>query len=217
VFGITAFAQSPFAALGGSAYNEAVGESVASADVVSISLTQAPTIFEFISVVDTQVSDQTLAALISESTSSVDTLSNILLGVAFQDESMLAAENIAQLTGKFVTVADSVSTNDTFAVINNVFNITVSEATTPSDTDSSSGLILIEEVDEVMDIVDTKTGVFVFGRGVAESVAVADNMTFAASTKAFPTGVVINLSVNNVNVWGDINDDADPNWVIIQD
>ena len=217
MFGITAFAQSPFAALGGNVYNQSLSESVASADVVSISLTQAPTIFEFISVVDTQVSDQTLAALISESTSSVDTLSNILLGVAFQDESMLAAENIAQLTGKFVTVADSVSTNDTFAVINNVFNITVSEATTPSDTDSSSGLILIEEVDEVMDIVDTKTGVFVFGRGVAESVAVADNMTFAASTKAFPTGVVINLSVNNVNVWGDINDDADPNWVIIQD
>jgi hypothetical protein len=298
MFGITTFSQSPFAALGGNVYNQALSESVAPADAQAANIVKALNIAESIAAADTQAALQTLAALQNESVGPVDTPSTTLLAVAFQDESMLAAENITELTGKFVNMNESVATNDTFAVINNIFGVSVSEATTPSDTDSSTGLILFEEQDEVMGaadtqavaqalaaaisesiasldvytetrdlvasiaessaislvvgaanngfsnvsesiaVVDTITGsqfyslfisestapadaqaavINLVGQVVSESTAPADTMTFTVNTRALPTGVLITLSVNNVNVWGNIDDDANPNWVIIND
>ena len=298
MFGITTFAQSPFAALGGNAYNEEVSESVATSDSFVNVLVQALDIAESIEAADTQAVTQVLAALQNEDISPVDTPATTLLAVAFVDESIAAADSIEQITGKFVNMDDSMGVADNYALSNNIFNVAVPESTTPSDTDSSTGLILVEEVDETMGAADTQavtqalvaavaesiasldaytetrdlaaaiaessaiglivgaanngnsdvsesittadafTGARVFSffinesvapadaqvgiinfvtSIVAESLAAADNITFTVDTRALPTGVLITLSVNNVNVWGNINDDSNPNWVIIQD
>jgi hypothetical protein len=64
---------------------------------------------------------------------------------------------------------------------------------------------------------DTQAGVFNFVATVAETVAAADNMTFTVDARALPTGILITISVTNVNVWGNIDDNSNPNWVIIND
>jgi hypothetical protein len=298
MFGITTFAQSPFASLGGNAYNQAVSESVALADAQAAGIVKALNVAESIAAADTPTVLQNLGVIIAESTSPVDTPSTTQIRMAFQDESMLAAENITELTGKFVDMNESIALADAYTLSNNIFNVAIAEAAIPSDTDSSTGLILVEEVDEVMSVADTQAvtqalaaaiaesiasldaytetrdlvaaiaesaavGLFI-GAGyngnvdvtesiatadaftgervynffisesvapadaqvgtinlvnqvVAESLAAADNITFTVDTRALPTGVLITLSVNNVNVWGNIDDDANPNWVIIND
>lgn len=297
MFGITAFAQAPFAALGGNTYNQNLSDSVASADVVSLDFIQATNIAESIASADTQTTTQDLVALQNESIGPVDTPSATQIRVAFQAESMLAAENITELTGKFVNMSESVALGDDYALSNNIFGVSVSESTTPSDIDSSTGIVVLKGVDESLSAADSQTvfqtliaavaeattgvdvytgertlvaainenatisqlinaannansnvsesittadaftgnrvysffisesvspadtqiGVFNFISSVAETVVAADNVTFTVDTRALPTGVLITLSVSNVNVWGNINDNSNPNWVIIKD
>jgi hypothetical protein len=297
-FGITTFAQSPFASLGGNAYNQSVSESVALADAQAVAIVKALDVAESIAAVDTPTALQNLGVAVNETTNLVDSIVGGLLSTATQDETVAAADSLIQEYGTFLTVSDSMAVVDAYTLTNNIFNVAVAEATTPSDTDSSTGLILIEEVDEVMSVAETQavtqalaaavaesiasldaytetrdlvasiaessaiglfigagyngnvdvsesvatadafTGQRVFSyfisesvapadaqvgiinfvtSSVAESLAAADNITFTVDTRALPTGVLITLSVNNVNVWGNINDDSNPNWVIIQD
>jgi len=216
MFGITTFAQSPFAALGVSVFNEAQAESIAAADAVAAV------------VINTSA--------IAESTGAVD---------------------LQRVIGAPDPVLEAVLPEDAYSVSNNIFNVLVAESTTPSDTDSSTGIILTEEMDETVGIADsisftaslaadisesittadaftgerqfnlfisesvsaadTQAGVFNFVATVAETVAAADNMTFTVDTRALPTGILITISVTNVNVWGNIDDDSNPNWVIIND
>lgn len=177
MFGITAFAQAPFAALGGNVYNQALSESVAPADSVVSVLVHAPAISESIAVVDTQSVTQGLAAAISESASPSDTPSTTQIRVAFVVESVAESDVYDQIAGKFVTMSDSISVVDDYALSNNIFNVTVPEATTPSDTDSSTGLILVEEVDEVMGVADTQAVTQALAAAINESIASLDAYT----------------------------------------
>ena len=52
---------------------------------------------------------------------------------------------------------------------------------------------------------------------VAESIAATDNQTYTVDATATPTGVLLTISLTNVNVWGEINDGSSPNWVQIKD
>jgi hypothetical protein len=216
MFGITSFAQSPFAALGVSVFNEAQVESIAAADAVAA----------------------------------------VVINTSAIAESMGAAD-LQRIPGLPEPVFEEVLPVDAYSVSNNIFNVVVSESTTPSDTDSSTGLILTEEMDETVGIADsisftaslaadiaesitpddvvtgerqfnlfisesvsaadTQAGVFNFVTTVAETVAALDNMTFTVDARALPTGILITISVTNVNVWGNIDDDSNPNWVIIND
>jgi len=297
MFGITTFAQSPFAALGGNAYNQSVSESVAATDDFIGVIAYASNIAESIAAADTQDVAQGFAVAIGESTGPVDTPSTSLLAVAFVEDSLAQTDNYEQLSGKFVDMDESMAVADAYTLSNSIFNAVVPESTTPSDTDSSTGLILIEEVDEVMSVADTQAAIRVLSTAVAESIAsldgytetqdlaasivesaavglivgaaytgnvdiaeattpvddvtgqrqfdyfisesvapadaqngafnyivavaesmiAADNTTFTVNTRALPTGILITISVNNVNVWGDINDGTSPNWVQIND
>ena len=216
MFGITTFAQSPFAALGVATYNQTVSESIAVSEAQTNVLLQNDAVVESTVITDIQ-----------------------------------------SVPGAPELVAESIALSDAYSLSNNIFNALVSESTTPSDTDSSTGVIFSEEVDEVNGIsdsiaaaqthitdvaesvttsdaftgervfnyfisesvsaADVQDGVFNFVAMVAESVSPADNVTFTVDTRALPTGVLITISVTNVNVWGNIDDASNPNWVIIND
>jgi hypothetical protein len=297
MFGITTFAQSPFAALGGNAYNQSVSESVATADDFIGVIAYASDIAESMAVADAQAVIQGFAVAINESTGPVDTPSTTLLAESFVEDSIAQTDVYEQLSGKFVNMDDSITVADAYTLSNSIFNAVVAEIQNPDDTVSSTGLILFEEQDETMGVADTQAairvvsaavaesianldaytetralaaviaedthaddivgvaytgnvaiseltapvdavggqrqfdyfisesvapadaqaGVFNYVVAVAETMAAADNTTFTVNTRALPTGILITISLSNVNVWGDIDDDADPNWVQIND
>lgn len=297
MFGLTAFSQSPFSALGGTVYSRSISESVAPADSIVGVLVQASAIAESVAAADTQNLAQVLGAAISESMAPADTQVPTQIRVATYAESMAVTDAQEQLTGKFVFMAESVAASDAYTLSNNTFNAVVPETMNAGDTVSSTGLILFEEVDETVGIAesiavaqalvaaisesiasldayaktsilpvniseethpepvinaannansavsesvatsdaftgqrvynyfisesvsaaDAQTGVFNFTTTVAETLAAADNMTYTVDTRALPTGILITISVNNVNVWGPIDDDSNPNWVVIND
>ena len=216
MFGITTFAQSPFAALGVSAFNEAQSESIAVADAVVASIIRSAAIAESMGVADLQrvigapdpvfesttpndsygVSNNVFNVLVAESTTPSDTDSST--GIIFteeMEETVGAADSIAS-TANFISA--------------------VSESTTPSDAFTGER-VFNYFISESVAAADAQAGIFNYAVAVAETMAAADNMTFTVNTRALPTGILITISLSNVNVWGDINDDADPNWVQIND
>jgi len=297
MFGITAFAQSPFAALGGNAYNQSVSESAAATDDFVGLIAYAFNVAESIAAAETQATSQNTSALINESTGPVDTPSTTLLAVGFVEDSIDQTDNYEQLTGTFVDISESISLTENYALSNSIFAATVAESQIPDDIVSSTGFIIFEDQNETISVSDTQAaitllsaavaesivsldaytqtrdlvasitessavgiivdaqlnansdiseavtpddavaatrvfdyfisesvtpedaqaGIFNYVAEVAESMAAADNMTFTVNTRALPTGILITISVNNVNVWGNINDNSSPNWVQIND
>lgn len=216
MFGLTTFAQSPFAALGVSSFNETQSESIAVADAVVASIIHSSAIAESMGAVDLQrvigapdpvfesttpndaygVSNNIYNVLVAESTTPSDTDSST--GIIFteeMDETLGAADSIASTANFISAISESTTPSDAFTG-ERVFNYFISESVSPAEA---------------------QAGVFNFVATVAETFAATDNMTYTVDTRALPTGVLITLSVNNVNVWGNINDDSNPNWVIIKD
>jgi hypothetical protein len=217
MFGITAFAQSPFAALGGNVYNAAISESLAVDAVVDGIALNIGYIDETVSVGSTITATVTFnqdvveAAAVTDSISAAGSIYNVLVAEsavidAFQNfagaeltasitESVVAADGLSVQFIGYVDIAESVSVSDE-QISQRALNAALTESAAAADSQAAN-LVL--------------TG------SVNESAAVADNITYTVNAKATPTGILLTISLANVNVWGDINDDADPNWVEIND
>jgi hypothetical protein len=216
MFGITTFAQSPFAALGVSSFNETQSESIAVADAVVASIIRSAVIAESMGVADLQrvigapdpvfesttpndsygVSNNIFNVLVAESTTPSDTDSSTGIILTEEvDETVGIADSISFTASLAADIAESITPDDAFTG-ERQFNLFISESVSAADT---------------------QAGVFNFVATVAETVAASDNMTFTVDTRALPTGILITISVTNVNVWGNIDDNSNPNWVQIND
>jgi hypothetical protein len=297
MFGITAFSQSPFAALGGTVYSRDLTESVAASEAQVAVLLQPLSITETTAATATQTLLQTLAANISESTTPTDAQTEDMIIAGAVTESVIATETITQIAGKFVYVTESVAATDDIVVNPSIFNAALSASATAQDTVSTTGLILFEEQDETSIASDavsstqtlvaaiaesttpealqtniatlvgfinesaraldfnvcaldaysaitettaatatqlgrnqvnvvltesatagtTQTSAINIVSSVLETAGASESITYTVDSKGIVTGVLLTISLTNVNVWGDIDDGANPNWVLIQD
>lgn len=298
MFGITAFAQSPFAALGGTVYNRDLTETATATEAQVAVLLQNSSITEDATATATQTLQQVLAASISESSTPNNSQTAQIDLVASLDESTVATDTQAQLAGKFVSITETAAATDSILVDPSIFNAAVSEDTVIQDTISSTGLILFEEQDESSAATDsvsstqslvaaiaesatpqalqtniatlvaslnedavraldeivcnltgyssitetavatatqvggnqvnvlltetatpaaTQTSALSLVSSIIETAVPAEFITYTVDSKGIVTGILLTISLNNVNVWGDIDDGANPNWVEIKD
>lgn len=217
MFGITAFAQSPFAALGGNVYNETVIESVAVAAVIDGIVLNIGYIDESIAVGSTITATVTFNPAVLESVAVADSISaagstyNVSVAesaVVDAFQSYTGNELSASIT-EAVVAADGLS-------VQFIGYVDVAESAAVSDSQVSARSVNTD-VSESSAVADSIAAALALTGSVDESVAVADLITYTYDANANVTGILLSLSVHDVNVWGDIDDGVNPNWVEIKD
>lgn len=216
-FGITAFAQSPFAALGGNVYSASITESIAVDDSITSVVLKLSFVDESVAVGSTVTAIVTFNPAVTETAAVEDSISaagstyNVAVAEsavidAFQSftgnelavsitEHVVAADNLSVQFIGYVDVAESAAVSDTQTGAR-AFNKSVSESAAIAET-QAAGLDLVDSVNE--------------------TILVADSITYTYNANVNVTGILLTLSIPNVNVWGDIDNDENPNWVQIKD
>lgn len=196
MFGLTAFSQSPFAALGQGVIAGAVSESLSASDAVSATLVANGSVQELLSVLDT-------------------TTNNIVMGASIA-ESMLVIDQYQQVSGKFVYVNESISVNALQNVSSGTYNVDVAESASVTEAEAA-GKLYTKSVAESASIADAQSGTFNYIVSTDESVAATDTITYTVDTKGIVTGVLLTIGLSSPLVWEQVNDDQSPNWVEIKD
>jgi len=215
VFGDVAFAQAPFAALGGATVLSSVSEAATAADSVAQETRAGALIQEFLAASETFFS-----------------LNNIMTAV--RAETATATDTVATAPSNFLaTQAETATGADTQTAIGTML-ASVSELATATDAPSAIANLLaaIAEISTASDAVDAGRGFFVtvtesavgshtqtatanFNGSIQELASGLDAYDKLKIANVYPAGLQLTVSVGNVLVWGTIPTDQtppDPNW-----
>ena len=219
MFGDVAFAQAPFAALGGATLLASVDEAATAADSVSQESRAGALIQEFLS-----------------ATATVASLNNIM--TAARLESATASDTVATAPSNFVaTQAESATGTDTVAKAASNYLASLSESATATDLPSATANLLaaIEEMSTVSDLTnggrlysvtitesaegtDTVSATANFSGSIEELASGLDAYGKLKIANVYPAGVQLNVYVGQVLVWGTIptpQTPPDPDWTDI--
>lgn len=216
MFGDVAFAQAPFAALGGATVLSSVDEAATAADSVAQETRAGALILESIAASETFVS-----------------LNNIM--TAARAETATATDVVAAAPSNFLaTQAETATGTDTVAAAPSMFFASRAESATATDASSAIANLLaaIAEISTASDSVNAGRGFFVtvtesavgshtqsatarFNGSVQELASGLDAYGKLKIANVYPAGLQLTVSVGNVLVWGTIPTDQtppDPNW-----
>lgn len=205
MFGDVAFAQAPFAALGGATLSSSVAESVTGAD---------------------SVSQETLAGgIVQEAVSALATfldLNNILTATAAESSTATASTNFAAST-LLASQAESATGSDTVAKVASNYLAAQAESVTATDAPSAIATLLaaIEEISTATDAVDggrvyevtveesvsgtvTQSAVATFRGSIEELASGLDAYGKTKIANVYPAGIQLTVSIGQVLVWGPI-------------
>jgi len=204
VFGDVAFAQAPFAALGGATVLSSVSEAATAADSVAQETRAGALIQEAIAAAETFVS-----------------LNNIMTAV--RAELATATDTAATAPSNFLaTQAETATGTDTQTVIGTM-RASISELATATDTSSAIANLLaaIAEISTASDAVNAGRGFFVtvtesavgshtqsatarFNGSIQELASGLDAYGRVKDANVYPAGIQLNVYVGQVLVWGTI-------------
>jgi predicted aspartyl protease len=236
MFGITAFAQSPFAALGGASYAMSLAESFSLSDVEAVSAAFAgahdesfaitddvPSNFNYyVSLLDTgDLSDNYFGVIdTSATTSEAFSLTDAILGAqgtnATTAESFTLTDEATSSAGYAGTTAESFSLVEVLDA-GFTFFTTIDESTSITEA-VTSFLAAYPQVAEIIALTEITAAQTNFVGYTAE--------TFVLSESLFPRGwIKINDDqsnnwtgiVTNTTTWSPINNTQNPGWVDIDD
>jgi len=194
MFGIPAYAATPFAALAGTSYSFAVTEDISAAD----SSTQLSAFLQ----------------TFSDGITIADTPNDA--GVSYSDgvnEGITADDSSTQLSTFLQTFSDGVTQADDIAIAAQ-FAVALSEDTT---VESAQELYFafFDSITEDMTMADAETLVRVFTDSITEAITMADSYAVIA---AFPTSVSESVTMADntaVSGWAKIIDVQTPGWTTI--
>ena len=204
MFGDVAFAQAPFAALGGATVLSSVSEAATAADSVAQETRAGALIQEAIAAAETFVS-----------------LNNIMTAV--RAELATATDTAATAPSNFLaTQAETATGTDTQTVIGTM-RASISELATATDTSSAIANLLaaIAEISTASDAVNAGRGFFVtvtesavgshtqsatarFNGSIQELASGLDAYGRVKDANVYPAGIQLNVYVGQVLVWGTI-------------
>ena len=217
MFGDVAFAQAPFASLGGNAFNVFVSEtsSIASSTAVSSYIATAA-ISETASTLSTQSPTVTLFVTCSESASGLDvfdTLNNIFNVIVVE---ALRLEDSYLVQTDFV--ASRTETASAAGVSSSQANFAAALTETASAAATAQAVLFIPVlINETASAAGAYTNQLAATALVREFAAGLDGVTVVKTLNVTPTGVQLVVSVGNVFIWSQVNDNQDPNWQNVSD
>ena len=216
MFGDVAFAQAPFAALGGKTLASSLSESATA---------------------NSTVSQETLAGGRVDEAAAVSavfaSLNNILAAARAETSTATATQNFAAST-LVASQAETATGTDTTAAAPSTFNAALSESATATDAQSAIATMLAAIAETATGSDESTRGILVTATitetatgnalatattsvraTVAELASGLDSYSKLKTLNVYPEGLQLTVSVGNVLVWGTIPTDQtppDPNW-----
>lgn len=216
MFGDVAFAQAPFAALGGATVLSSVDEAATAADSVAQETRAGALIQEFLAATATFVSlNNIMTAVRAETATATDVVaaapSNFL---ATQAETATGTDAPSAAPSIFLaSQAESAIATDAPSAIANLL-AAIAEISTASD-EVNGGRVFPVSITESAAGTDTQTATAIFRGSIAELASGLDAYGKLKIANVYPAGLQLTVSVGNVLVWGTIPTDQtppDPNW-----
>jgi hypothetical protein len=215
VFGDVAFAQAPFAALGGATLLSSVDEAATAADSVAQETRAGALIQEAAAALATFVSlNNIMVAARAESATVTDVVatapSNFL---ATQAETATGTDTQTAIGAMLASISELATATDAPSAIANLL-AAIAEISTAND-EVNGGRVFPVSITESAAGTDTQTTTANFRGSIAELASGLDAYTNLKSLNVYPAGLQLTVSVGNVLVWGTIPTDQtppDPNW-----
>lgn len=216
MFGDVAFAQAPFAALGGATVLSSVSEAATAADSVAQETRAGALIQEFLAASEAFVSlNNIMTAVRAEIATATDTVatapSNFL---ATQAEIATGTDTVAAAPSTFfASRAESATATDASSAIANLL-AAIAEISTASDA-VNGGRVFPVTVTESAVGSHTQSATANFRGSIQELASGLDAYDKLKIANVYPAGLQLTVSVGNVLVWGTIPTDQtppDPNW-----
>ena len=216
MFGDVAFAQAPYAALGGSTYPVAISESATGTAESDADIRYGGLILEGATGTDSSVGRNNVYAFLYDVVTGVDN--------TYSNGSTLRGTMVEGAGASEVTTVVSAVMN---ARVNELAQITadqlavtvkpadVAEGATGTDA-SSRGAGVFATQEESATGTDTQTKTAIYSVAVAETATGTDNPSSSAIIVVNPSGVQLYIVIGNPLIWGVIDDTQNPNWVPIQ-
>jgi hypothetical protein len=216
MLGDVAFAQAPFASQGGNTFNAAISETGSIASAIVNTYIGVATNAESVSALDAQSVLVAFASAISEAASGggvFDTKNNIfnvlLVDGASGADATSVQVNFAGLIQEAASTAEILTSQADFVAA-------VLEAVSAVD-ELQGGLLIQVSLSESVSASAANIGNAVFITSVQEFAAGLDSLDVAKSLNVDVTGVQLLVSIGNVLIWSQINDNQDPNWQNVND
>ena len=185
MFGLTTFAQSPFAALGGNTYIKTLTETAAVTDAYVGVRVLPVAISETVTVDATVYSIQSLVALIQETAGATDAFANTMLALAAISESAGVSESMSSLSGKFVYITETAAIADAISAGGSIYNVLQQETENIQAFDSTGNIITVNVTENAVTADATQTAQLVLNELINESTTPADVYAAIAQFVAF--------------------------------
>ena len=205
MFGDVAFAQAPFAALGGATVLSSVSEAASAAASVSQETRAGSLIQESVSASATFASTGNIFVASRSETATASDSTNFAASnfVASQSESAAASETYSTAGSNYlVTVEETVYAYDAPSAIANLL-AAIAEISTASDSVNGGRLYQVS-VTETAAGTATQTVATTFVGTVAELVSGLDAYSNTKTVNARPDGIQLTVSIGQALVWGTI-------------
>ena len=204
MFGDVAFAQAPFAALGGATVLSSVDEAATAADSVAQETRAGALIQEFLAATATFVSlNNIMVAARAESATATDVVatapSNFL---ATQAETATGTDTQSAIGTMLASISESATATDTSSAIANLL-AAIAEISTASDS-VNGGRLFPVSITESATGTATQTATANFRGSIAELASGLDAYGKVKDANVYPAGIQLNVYVGQVLVWGTI-------------
>ena len=205
MFGDVAFAQAPFAALGGRTFASALSESATGVDAVSQESLLGGNINEAGAVSDLFASLNNIMTAVNAETATATASQNFAAStlVATQAETATGTDTPAAAPSTFnAALSESATATDAQSAIANML-AAIAETATGSDTNAGGLLVLVS-------VSDSATGnavasaITTVNATVAELASGLDANSALKTVNAYPSGIQLTVYVGQVLVWGPI-------------
>jgi len=215
VFGDVAFAQAPFAALGGATVLSSVSEAATAADSVAQETRAGALIQEAIAAAETFVSlNNIMTAVRAELATATDTAatapSNLL---ATQAETATGTDTQTVIGTMRASISELATATDAPSAIANLL-AAIAEISTATDAVAGGTLFQVTITESAVGS-HTQSATARFNGSIQELASGLDAYAKVKDANVYPAGIQLNVYVGNVLVWGTIPTDQtppDPNW-----
>ena len=185
MFGLTSFAQSSFASLGGNTYLKSLTESVSASDYYSGPIVIPVAVSESAAVDTTVYSIQSLAVAIQESQIVADAYANTMIALASLSESASVTDLLQQLTGKFVYITETAAISDAISAAGSTYSVSQNESENIQAFDSTGNIITANVTENAVTAAASQTAQLVLNPSIQESITVSDVYASIAQFVAF--------------------------------
>ena len=215
MFGDVAFAQAPFAALGGATVLSSVSEAATAADSVSQETRAGALIQEFLAASEAFVSlNNIMTAVRAELATATDTAatapSNLL---ATQAETATGTDTQTVIGTMRASISELATATDAPSAIANLL-AAIAEISTATDAVAGGTSFQVTITESAVGS-HTQSATARFNGSIQELASGLDAYAKVKDANVYPAGIQLNVYVGNVLVWGTIPTDQtppDPNW-----